>query len=84
MCEHECNVSEEYVLPQAKAFGLSWYMPMDQNGPLRCTEECPLGATAWRSPSDPTDKQTNGEDQIVALALELMSGSGMHEWPSAK
>ena len=23
-CEHECNVGEKYVLPQAQAFGLSW------------------------------------------------------------
>ena len=59
-------------------------MATDQNCPLRCTEEGLRGATSWRSPLDPTDKQTNGEDQIVALALELMSGSGMHERPSAK
>ena len=24
VCEHECNVGERYVLPQAQAFGLSW------------------------------------------------------------
>ena len=24
VCEHKCNVGEKYVLPQAKAFGLSW------------------------------------------------------------
>ena len=59
-------------------------MPKDQSGPLRCMEECPLGATGWRSPPDPTDKQTDGEDQIVSPALELMSGSGMPERPPAK
>ena len=26
VCEHECNVGEQYVLPQAYAFGLSWSM----------------------------------------------------------
>ena len=26
VCEHKCNVSEKYVLPQAQAFGLSWSM----------------------------------------------------------
>ena len=26
VCEHECNVGEKYVLPQAQAFGLSWSM----------------------------------------------------------
>ena len=31
VCEHECNVGEKYVLPQAEAFGLSWSMPMDQS-----------------------------------------------------
>ena len=44
-CEHKCNVGEKYVLPQAYTFGLSWSMPMDQSGPLRCTEEDPRGAT---------------------------------------
>ena len=59
-------------------------MPMDQNCPLRCTEEGLRGATGWRSPPDPTDKQTDGEDQIVAPSLELMSGSSMPERPPAK
>ena len=55
-------------------------MPMDQSNPLRCAEGCHLGATGWRSPPDPTDKQTDGKDQVVALAqaLELMSGLGEH------
>ena len=26
VCEHKCNVSGKYVLPQAQAFGLSWSM----------------------------------------------------------
>ena len=54
--------------------------------PLRCTEECPLGPTGWRSPPDPTDKQTDDKDQVVASAqaLELMSGSSMHEQPPEK
>ena len=46
-------------------------MPMDQNGPPQCTEEDPRGATGWQSPPDPTGKQTDGEDQVVALALAL-------------
>ena len=28
VCEHEYNVGEKYVLPQAQAFGLSWSMAM--------------------------------------------------------
>ena len=61
-------------------------MPTDRSYYLWCTEEGPQGATGWRSPPDPTDKQTDGEDQVVApaQALELMSGSGMHEGPMAK
>ena len=59
---------------------------MAQSCPLQCMEECPLGATGWRSPPDPTDKQTDGEDQVVALApaMELVLGSGRHEWPLAE
>ena len=59
-------------------------MAKDQSCSWGRTEEGLRGATDWRSPPDPTDKQTNGEDQIVAPALELMSGSGMPEWPPAK
>ena len=49
-------------------------------------EECPLGVIGWQSPPDPTDKLTGDKDQGVApaRALELMSGSGRHEWPPAK
>ena len=84
VCEHECNVGEKYVLPQAQAFGLSWFMPKDQSCSLRCTEEGPQGATGWRSPPDPTNKQTVDKGRVVAQALELMSGSGTHAWPPAK
>ena len=61
-------------------------MPMDQSYSWGCTEMHPRGATGWQSPPDSTGKQTDGEDQLVApaLALELMSGSGMPEQPPAK
>ena len=61
-------------------------MPTDRSYSLRCTEEGPQGATGWRSPPNPTDKQTDGEGKVVApaQALEPMSGSDMHEWPPAK
>lgn len=36
-----------------------------------CTVKEPRGATSWQSPPDPTGKQTNGEDQVVAPALAL-------------
>ena len=55
-------------------------MPMDQSCSWGRAEEGPRVATSWRSPPDPTD----GEDQIVAPALEPMSGSGMPERPLAK
>ena len=56
-------------------------MPTDQSGPPQCTEEDPLGATGWRSPPDPTNKQTADKGQVVALAqpLEQVSCSSMHE-----
>ena len=59
---------------------------MAQSCPLWCTEECPLGATGWRYPPDPTDEQTIDKDQGVApaRALELVLGSGMREWLPAK
>ena len=84
VCEHECKVGEKYVLPQAQAFGLSWSTPMGQSSSLRSPEEDPGGSTGQRAPVDPTNKQTGSEDQIVAPALELMSGSGMPERPPAK
>ena len=48
------------------------------------TEKNPPGATGWRSPPDPTDKQTDSKDQVVAPALQLTSGPGTHEWPQEK
>ena len=86
VCEHKCNVGEKYVLPQAQAFGLSWSMPMDHGYSLRCTEECHLSATGWRSPTDPTGKRTVDKGQVVvpAQALELMSGNGAHRRPPAR
>ena len=61
-------------------------MPMDQSGPLQCTEEDPRGGTGWRAPPDPTDKQTADKGQVVAPAqpLEQVSRSSMHECPPAK
>ena len=61
-------------------------MPMDQNCPLRCMEECPWDATGWRSPPDPTDKQTVDKGQVVApaQALGLVSASSMHKWPRVR
>ena len=61
-------------------------MATTQSRPLRCTEECPLGATGWRSPPDPTDKRTADKGQVVARAqaLELVSGSSTHKWPLAR
>ena len=35
------------------------------------TEMKPRGTTDWRSPPDPTVKQTDVEDQVVAPALAL-------------
>ena len=37
-----------------------------------CAMMKPRIATGWRSPPDPTDKQSDGEDQVVAPG----SGSG--------
>ena len=83
VCEHECKLGEKYVLPQAQAFGLSWSMPMDHGYSPRCTEECHLNTTGWRSPPDPTDKQTADKGQVVAQAqaLGLVLASSMHKWP---
>ena len=61
-------------------------MPMDRSYSLRCTEEGPQGAIGWRSPPDPTDKQTVDKGQVVAQAqaLGLVSASSMHKWPLAR
>ena len=61
-------------------------MATAQSRPLRCTEECPLGATVWRSPPDPTDKLTADKGQVAARAqaLEQASRSSTRGWPPAK
>ena len=61
-------------------------MPMDQSYFLWRTEECHLSTTGWQSPLDPTDKQTidKGQGVAPAQALELVSGSSMHERPPEK
>ena len=61
-------------------------MATDQSSPLRCTEEGPQGATGWRSPPDPTDKQADDKDQVVApaQALGLMSASSTLKWPRVR
>ena len=76
VCEHECNVGEKYVLPQALAFGLSWSMPMDRSYSPRCIAECHHTATGWRSPPDPIDKMMDdkGLAEVPAQALEQMPG----------
>ena len=81
VCEHECNVGEKYVLPQAQDFGLSWSMPMDQSGPLLCTKEDPRGATSWPALPDRIDKQTvdKGEEMAQAQALGIMFAPNMHK-----
>ena len=61
-------------------------MATDRSYSLWCTKEGPQGATGWRSPSDPTDKQTVDKVQVVAQAqaLGLVSASSMHKWPLAR
>ena len=62
--------------PPSLAFGLSWSTATAgltdiQSCSWGRTEKDPRGATSWQSPPDPTGKQTDGEDQVVALALAL-------------
>ena len=68
MCEHECNVGEKYVLPQAWAFSLSWSMATAQSSPPLDTAEAPGGPTGWGAPVVPIDKQVPGMDQGIMLA----------------
>ena len=92
VCEHKCNVSEKYVLPQAQAFGLSQSMAtvgladIHSNSWGRSAKKKTLIATGWQSSLDPTGNQTVVEDQIVVptLALGVMQGSGRREQPSTK
>ena len=51
VCEHECNVSGKYVLPQAQAFGLSWSIARDN---LADTRRCSWGRTATKNNWDHT------------------------------
>ena len=52
----------------------------------RCTEECHLDTTGWRSPPDPTDNRMVDKGQVVvpAQALELMSAVCARTQPSAR
>ena len=89
VCEHECNVGGKYVLPQAQAFGLSWFIATDglanihSNSWGRTAKKKTLIATSWQSSPDPTGNQTVVEDHLVVptLALWLMQGSGRREQP---
>ena len=77
MCEHECNVGEKYVLPQALALGLSSSRATARNNSLLDTVEGPECSTSWRAPVAPTDKQARDTDQELVLAqvLEVVSAS---------
>ena len=92
VCEHKCNVGRKYVLPQAQAFGLSWFIATDG---LADIQSCNRGrtemkktliATGWQSSPDPTGNQTVVEVQIAvpAPAPWLMQGSGMLGWSPAE
>ena len=89
VCEHECKVGEKYVLPQAQAFGLSWFIATDGLADIhsyswgRTEMKKPLIATGWQSSLDPNSNQTVVEDQLVVptLALWLMQGSDRREQP---
>ena len=71
VCECECNVGEKYVLPQAQAFGLSWFRATARNNPLLNTPEGPEGSTGWRAPVAPTEKQAPDADEELVLAHVL-------------
>ena len=87
VCEHKCNVGERYVLPQAQAFGLSWFIATDGLADIqsynrgRTEMKKTLIAAGWQSSSDPTGNQTVMEVQIVVPASWLVQGSGGCEWP---
>ena len=78
VCEHECKVGEKYVLPQAQAFGLSWFMATASLADIHNNscwgrtvmrkKKAPI-ATGWQSSPDPTGNQTAMEDQIMVPAL---------------
>ena len=50
VCEHECKVSEEYVLPQAQDFGLSWSNTKDR---LADIQSHSWGRTEMQQPMPP-------------------------------
>ena len=78
MCEHKCNVGERYVLLQAQAFGLSWFIATDGLADIhscsrgRTEMKRTLTATGWQSSPDPKSNQTVMEAQIVAPAPGLV------------
>ena len=92
VCEHKCNVGGKYVLPQAQAFGLSWFNATDGLADIqsynrgRTEMKNTLIATSWQSSPGPTGNQTVVEVQIVvpAPALWLMQGSVRREQPPAE
>ena len=57
VCEHECKVSEKYVLPQAQAFGLSWSSTKDRLADI-CS--CSWGRTEMQR-RPPPEQQCVGE-----------------------
>ena len=78
MCEHKCNVGGKYVLPQAEAFGLSWFIATDGLADIHsCSQgrtemKKTLIATGWQSSPDPKSNQTVVEAQIVVPAQGLV------------
>ena len=75
VCEHKCNVGVKQVLPQAQAFGLSWFIATDG---LAGTHKCnwdrtemkrTLTATGWQPPLDPKNKQIVVEEVGEASIL---------------
>ena len=88
VCEHKCNVGGKYVLPQAQAFGLSWFIATDGLTDIhscnwgRTEMKKTLTATGWQPPPDPKNKHIVVGAHLVAPAPGLVQGSGRREWPS--
>ena len=57
VCEHKCNVGGKYVLPQAQAFGLSWFIAKDGLADIR---SCSQGRTELQQLLPP-ELQCGGE-----------------------
>ena len=73
VCEHECNVGEKYVLPQAQAFGLSWSMATAGLAGIQiyswgCTVKKPRLATGWQSSPDPTEQIMHDKGPVLVPA----------------